>query len=121
MFINDTGCCAVMEIINLKFGGSPHSIMKRLDEEFYYDEIVKHEIPSFIIFTGVVGYTNSKVKPKYGPDFKKFILKNKLGTVTETQAAPNRVNHPSHLVKVWVWTPAPMNLKKWWRLSGGDK
>ena len=69
---------------------------------------------AFYIFTGVVGYTKSKGKPRYGPEFANFISEHKLGTVTEAPARVNRTNHPTHLVKVWVWSPNYRKLKAWY-------
>jgi hypothetical protein len=50
----------------------------------------------------------------YGGKFEKFILANDLGPVTGSELRPNRLNHPNHIDKMWVWCPDFERLKAWW-------
>lgn len=72
----------------------------------------------FYTFTGVVKHTRGgqpTQNGQYAPNFAKYIIKHKLGSVVESRPAANRCNHPDHIVKVYVWHPNERNLRKWWR------
>lgn len=73
-------------------------------------------VPGHILFTGVVAYTGDegRDRPTYGQKFAAFITKHGLGEVTEGPEAPNRINHPGHIVKVWTWAPNPTRLNAYW-------
>jgi hypothetical protein len=51
----------------------------------------------------------------YGPRFAAYICKHRLGTVIVGGTAPNRINHPTHVIRLWVWTPNPDRIKAWWK------
>jgi len=74
------------------------------------------------IFAGVINLTGDLERERkspgcadltYGPKFAAFIKRNKLGTLASSLPEINRINHPEHTVKVWVWTPDPDALAKW--------
>lgn len=131
MEIENTQCCAVSEISDLSYHDNAKDAMLAFCGEhvsnygdYYYDERPPRSnsiLPSaFYIFTGVVKYKGGEAAAhrhhyNYGKAFKAFILKNKLGAVTESQARPNRVNHPNHVVQVWVWSPNKIALNRWWK------
>jgi len=50
---------------------------------------------------------------KYGSTFAKFIKDNKLGKVTVSPGRPNYLNHPTHVVKVYIWAPDREALVNW--------
>ena len=111
--VNGMGCCAVREIEYLSDYDTPEEAMGRIvDEEF-------GNLPAFYVFTGVVGYTNSKRREVYGTKFRDFIDKNRLGAVTESPARHNP-NHPTHKVRVWVWAVNHKAVTKWLK-KHGDK
>jgi hypothetical protein len=134
MEIHETACCALMEMAHISdHEGDAEEVMKEMCEQLdpelgspidsYNDGPPKGitlVIPGHMIFTAVVGYTTNDdeegygVKPSYGPNLAKFIKKNKLGAVVESPIQVNRVNHPTHKVRVYVWTPNAKNLQKWW-------
>ena len=109
MLIEETTCCAVKEIDGLSEYTNAKDAMLDACEELGIYNYPKYT-PGFVIFTGVVNRGQ-----RYGQNFKAFILRNKLGSVAESPAAPNRINHPSHLVKVWVWQPDPTRLQHWYK------
>jgi hypothetical protein len=74
-----------------------------------------YPFPGTIIFTGVIAYKGTGVKPTYGQRFARFITRNKLGTVVGGKPAYNRINHPSHLVRTWVWNPDQRALEEWFK------
>lgn len=120
MNLGYTQCCAVREIANLSGHPSALDAMKAFCKQIWdpaYNGNPTSKLHGHFIFTGVVKHTDgSKITRdgKYGPEFAAYIKKHSLGDVVESKAASNRVNHPSHLVKVWVWSPHPVNLKKWY-------
>jgi len=77
-----------------------------------------NEIYSHYIFHGVVKYREGSLPDhRYsdtaGTSLARFIRMKKLGKVVGSQPEWNRVNHKDHMVRVWVWTPNPDALKKW--------
>jgi hypothetical protein len=132
MHINDTGCCAMKEICGLE---DTPTTEQRLDDvcsmiasDYCHgdDKLHASSVSGFYVFTGVVAsdyaYHMGK-KPTYGQEFAAYITRNGLGTVTASVAARNRVNHPDHKVKVWVWAPNAKKLAAWYnrRLQASKK
>lgn len=126
----ETACCALAELDGLAYGGDAHEQMMDFCEQVMYQEDYDYvtgtykrmwsqdTIGNHYIFTAVVKYvkeSKGQKSPKYGPQFKAFILKNKLGTVVEGAAKPNRLNHPDHIVKAYIWNPHITNLKAWYK------
>lgn len=144
MELLETSCCAVREIDGLSDHLKAEEAMEefcfliiRDDDEYYagddgyYDTMGRwrrpartpqppFKTPGLIIFTGVVGDTNPKVKGNftYGPNFKAYILKHKLGMVVESPLTTNRLNHPTHQIKAWMWRPNQKALNAWYALHG---
>ncbi len=123
MEIEQTQCCAVDEICHLSYSNNAKDAMKDFCDYlcgYEEEENEKLDPAAFYTFTGVVKFKGTECARNrgyynYGKAFKAFILRNKLGMVTESQARPNRINHPNHVVKVWVWSPNATALNKWWR------
>lgn len=116
--INETSCCAVNEIHGLSGYRDPKKAMLAFCEERqdYGNPGNIRDPGGLITFTAVVKYKNSKKPgPSYGPDFATFIKENDLGEVAESPMAYNRINHPTHGVKLWAWAPDLKNLKKWYK------
>lgn len=45
----------------------------------------------------------------------RYIRDNGLGNIVRTsEAQPNKLNHPTHMLRVYVWTPDLDALKKWY-------
>lgn len=133
MHINYMGACMWREICAL----SQHSSAKLAMIEFCKLNREQKEGPApdylqtkgisirlsanLYAFTGVVGYKrtispyeNVKTKPKYGPNFAKFIEENELGRLIETWDGLINKNHLNHKVKIWLWNPDHAALSKWW-------
>lgn len=116
MIIRDMSCCAVQEIAGLSHtGGDSHAAMRdfckiELDRSF-------RGLYTMYIFTGVLEHTCGEPiygGPDYGPNFAKFIKEHGLGEVVAGKPEFNRVNHPTHLVQGWIWTPDVEAVKAWW-------
>lgn len=130
MNIESTSCCAVEDINDLSSHNTPELAMREFclglevekDYNYYRSKKVLSQPAGFYIFTGVVRHSKGSGTPrqngKYAPNFAAYILKHKLGSVVETTAHPNRVNHPDHWIKVYVWHPNETNLRKWWKKNG---
>lgn len=140
----NNACCAVEDIHNLADSASAESAMRDFVQEHisasggyysYYNRCttpseLEVEIPGHVIFTEVVGFQTAAGKkrvrrayePKtngYGKKFAAYIKRHKLGSVVASAVTKNHVNHPDHLVKVYVWTPdikavEALNKKKGW-------
>lgn len=96
--IRSTSCCGLSDIDYLK-GTKPKEAIAKIctDREL-------NDTPPFYLFSGVV-------KEKYGENFKKYILKNKLGKIIET---PTRINPNSdNRIKAWVWSVNNKEIKRW--------
>lgn len=123
MDINGTSCCALEELENISDMGSPEEILEEIcgrayEKDFYgfYDDEKVLKSSAFYVFTGVVGYRDGEnLDVDYGPNLAKFIENHGLGVVVESPARYNRVNEPTHRVKVWVWAPSDRKLKAWWK------
>ncbi len=133
MLLRATNCCALTEIADLSHHPDPKTAMKafclqyaqeaRYDyntNRYIYNQVGKLNegtVSGLYLFTGVVKHTDG-TKPyangKYGPAFASFIRKNKLGKVAVSTGSPNRVNHPTHVVKAWVWVPDVKTLSSWY-------
>ena len=124
MYLEETGCCAVQEIVHLKEHKTSEDAMKAFCEVtlLYRDYdwnpgvyntsyFSRAKLHGHYTFTGVVGYKTTKVKPKYAPNFAAFIKKHQLGAVVAGKPGFNRTNHPTHLVQIYVWTPNQVKVK----------
>jgi uncharacterized HAD superfamily protein len=64
-----------------------------------------------------VGHTDGTT-PQNGPyaqNFAAYIIAKKLGTVVAGAEAPNRINHPTHVVRMYSWAPDVEALKRWYQ------
>lgn len=124
MELEHTQCCAVEEIADLSYHSTPEEAMTEFIEAIKEasddrcdsnDPLLSMEVPGLITFTGVVRcrHKDRDCKTGYGEAFAAFIRKNRLGTVTASAMRPNRINHPEHTVRLWVWAPSPRNLVRW--------
>lgn len=127
MELNDTACCAVMEMSHIADNEGPEEVIREVCENVwgdpYYDPEwddppSENKPQAFYTFTGVVGYRKGSDDEgddtEYAPKLAAYIRKNDLGIVTESPTRYNRTNHPDHRVKVYVWAPSARGLRKWW-------
>ncbi len=132
MELQETRCCAVLEIDGLSDHSSPEDAMKSVCERLQEmeednrgwgedDDKPKSLIPpGFIIFTGVVKCEKGAhrgCQTGYGEKFEALIRKERLGLVSGSCVRTNRINHPEHQVKVWTWAPSVKGLNRWWKLK----
>jgi hypothetical protein len=95
-------CCGIKELIDIDdYRTEPEQIIEDVCEEYYIHE---HRC-AFYIFSDI----QDKVA---GKNLRKYILKNKLGTIT---MSPIRVNPNSdNSLRVYIWTISRANLRKYW-------
>lgn len=130
-------CCAVVEMGDIQYFKTPTSALKALCKASapatsrwgeYNDDtadwIPGLQLSSFYTFSGIEevkgGNVNRRGVPVgYASKLAAFIRENRLGTVAASPARTNRLNHPTHVVKVFLWTPAKRNLEAWYKKHGG--
>lgn len=123
LLIKHTACCAVDEIFQLSHHTTAKDAMKafckRVYEEHAGTMLGRPKITQALyLFTGVIRHTDGS-KPEtnftYGPEFAQFIKDNGLGKVRASFSAANRLNHPTHVVKAWLWRSNEKAVKTWWK------
>lgn len=130
MEICHTQCCALKEIHELNdYEGQPELALKRVCDAMVEDELDNGEdisalpVPGHVLFTAVVGYAKGDEdypkKPTYGPEFESYLKKHRLGTVVRSAIQANLINHPTHKVRCYIWTPHRARLRAWWKENGG--
>jgi len=97
--IERTNCCGFKEIDNL-CDGTAEQNLKETCEQFFNDD----NDAAFLFFTGVS-------KEGYGQKFKKLILKEKLGEITETKAKRNP--NSGNKIKAWIWAVNKTKFKQY--------
>ena len=124
MNVTTTQCCAAMEMYGMGTLDDPKAHLLSVCQQIYPDQSrygmadLQGQPHAHYVFHGVVKYKDG-TKPDYRysatapTNLARYIRLNKLGKVRGSAAEWNRRNHPDHLVRVWVWTPDPENLKKW--------
>lgn len=132
-------CCAVAEIYDLNghLGDSKAAMLDLCEHQSNKPFSTEKEFSSLYIFSGVERFLKKPEKPrrgappwevqdwevmcrqKYASKFAKFIRENKLGRLVSLPAAPNTLNHPKHMVKVWLWAPDKKALLKWYQANKG--
>jgi len=130
MRLVNTSCCAMEEISDLRDNaGRPHKTVKQLCEEFWgpptksiwgcRQEIRPESVPAFIIFSGVEHCDKDGdddiVDTGYAQELADYINENNLGIVTRSVKRKNRVNHPDHTVRIYIWAPSPKGLIEWYK------
>lgn len=59
-------------------------------------------------------------RKNYGVNFAKFLVNQKLGSVVcATKPSPNPNYNNGHKILMWIWTPNPKAVWKWWQANGG--
>ncbi len=117
------GCCGIDEVIGVIEYDQPKSVLNQLCYSIagdrYNTRTNKYEMAihpqAHYIFTGVVAYKGRGRTPTYCQNLKSYILRNKLGAVTESGMAPNRNNHPTHLLRAYIFTPNVKALSAWYK------
>lgn len=129
-----SGCCCINEIFGLQYHKNDAKaamleFCQAKDQKKVYGYGEDGAIMSLYghyIFSAVVkddhndGKGDNNTAPygfTYGDTFAKFIRDEGLGTVAESEPARNRVNHPNHHVKVYVWQPDLEGLQKWYKAN----
>lgn len=118
-FSGGTACCAIDEITGLEHDKTPEKALKGLFARYLrYGQYPEKNIDAFYIFSGVVKYEDpkedwDKTGIKYAQNLAELIKREKLGRIATLPAEWNRVNHPDHKVKVYLWRPDPIRLIAW--------
>ena len=138
---NSESCCAVKEIYDLRDhdGDSSKAMLEFCCLQRIYGGDGELSLASFYLFSGVERFIGNPypkpegkskwqidewkdlIKKRYASKFAKFIRENKLGRVVTLPGAPNRLNHPKHIVKVFLWTPNVEALTKWYQQHHSSK
>lgn len=127
MEINQMGCCAFNEIVDLSDNYSAANAMRDFCSdviEEQYDtrrNLVKEVLNpgAFYIFTAIVK-SNDRTAGTYGHNFADLIRKNKLGKLKLTMKRLNRKNEPGHQIQGWIWAPSKKALTAWWAKNRGS-
>jgi hypothetical protein len=101
---------------------------KIVSQRNYYTKANHLQMAAFYVFTGVVACNGDEEDDDYleedtldyGPEFAAYIKEHNLGALIETPGRWNRLNHPTHKVKVWVWAPSETSLTAWYNSHGGN-
>jgi hypothetical protein len=131
--INNMKSCAVQEIHRLEnYNHDPKGAMISFCEQQLYSasglkwqgfSTKPNQIFGAYVFNAPIYGSSPRDNTKppqppygesYGDQFADFITNNKLGTVVATPVTWNRVFHPDHGNKVWVWCPDQDALKAWY-------
>lgn len=60
-------------------------------------------------------------RPKYGEHFAAYLVNQKLGSVSQAAKVAKNPNYDrGHSIKMWIWTPDPKAVWKWWKENGGE-
>lgn len=124
MHITSTQCCALREIFNLHTDKDAKAAMISFCEKItQYDyntpkQMHRKAVWGMYLFTGEVARTDGTTPNEgfnYATGFAAFIRRNKLGKVSGSYKALNHVNHPTHIVRAWIWVPDTTRLNAWWK------
>jgi hypothetical protein len=103
MEINQLECCGIQEL-----NGIRHTSPTELIEDLYQDDhTMRHA--GIVLFTGA-GPTKRKVG--YAEALYKFIIKNRLGTIT--RQAPVRNRNTQNYVSLYIWATNKEAIEKWY-------
>jgi hypothetical protein len=117
MRIIATGCCAVLELVDISTCTDPYEVLTHAE----FHQLVEYDHKPFIIFTEVtqrrgrdhVSREGIYVKDTlYGARLADYILDNKFGTVMKSEERRNRTGND---VRVWIWCPDYNVYRKWFR------
>ena len=122
------GSCAVAGIQGIGDYKSPEEVLKllcqqelgKIDGKF---KVEYSKLTTYYIFcagpevksTEKGGSHHSKDHwPKYGTEFAKFLVDNKLGEVVTVGPKFNAKHHPTTTAQVWAWSPDQKAVEEWW-------
>lgn len=122
-------CCGVKEIAYLCHDKDPKDSLYKLlvgwvpgtpvnniaDSLKFHEKTTEPKKVYQFIFTQARGTTLYK-RRHYGDQFAEFILKNKLGKLVKSAKSLHNPNYSrGHQIDVWIWSPNPKALWKWWQ------
>jgi hypothetical protein len=121
-------CCGLREIADLRFDSDAKASLvsilsgyKPPDQKWFSDHgnLLFHRRKRALKRLGQFIFTqsgNTIIRGnRYGENFEEFIVTNGLGKVVRSaEAAPNHNYSKGHMIDVWIWTPDPKALWKWW-------
>lgn len=135
--IHDTNCCCLKEIHGIASMPDGASIVEAVCVRYTKAhngygsgrlckgyEFMSSRVPGLIFFTGVISHKDhSEIEgtSQIGDILAEFIRANKFGKVVDGATGYNRVNHPSHLVKIWTWETDAEALRVWYEASDAYK
>lgn len=105
------------EIAHLS-GATALANMKQFCKESFNNRLSSDPTKNFYCFyffsEAVYKSPDMKRYSGYGYAFADLIRSEKLGDLIETEEVVNVAFHPDHSNKMWVWTPNPAEVYKWY-------
>jgi hypothetical protein len=121
--LSQSQCCGVKEITQIQQSkNSKEALQTILAANGTGFQFTARKVPpkrmGQVWFTQVDNGT--RTRKNYGVNFAKFLINQKLGTVVAcTKPAPNPNYDSRHQIRMWIWTPSPARVWKWWQANGG--
>lgn len=120
--INEMSCCAFQEIDGVEDYDDPKDFLLDLCREIWPERRVTYgekNMPSaFYVFTGVIKVKRGNLSSTGMVErVAEYIKKHKLGALSKGPSRVNRINHPDHTVRGYIWAPSEDKLWKWWRAN----
>lgn len=107
MYVRETGCCGVLELVDISTIIKPEDVVKKTLEEMVHLTRTFSRRKPFIYFTSVVKRAiedhASDRKDDYGLALAAHIEEHQLGEVVST--LPERANFSGNVIKMWLWVP----------------
>ena len=132
MQLRSTACCGLIEMYGMGTVDDPKAHLLSVCKSWWPAPQMPNMAHRWMIatvhgqymFHGVVKYTGSKdgrYSETAAENLAKYIRRHKLGTVVGSKPAANRVNHPDHILRVFVWNPDVDAMKAWYQKNCPDK
>lgn len=123
--LNHVACCGVKEIANLQLSKNSMEAMKAIlnGPQVGFQFSNRKRAPKRLgqLFFTQADQTGENHRKNYGYHFADYIRNQKLGVVVEAAKLAPNPNYPrGHQIKIWIWTPDPKALWKWWKKNGGQ-
>lgn len=116
------GSCAIMSLEKIGSCSGPVEVLTTLCEselgKLHKFRDTYGTLACFFVFSAgpeVKGFGHSKSHwLRYGTEFAKYLVDNKLGEVVTLGPKRNLKHHPKTTAQIWVWSPDQKAVEKWW-------
>lgn len=111
MRITNTGCCGVLELVDISTASGPAEVIDFVAKNHvHFKTMAEGRFRPYATFTGVIQRHardhvdgTGKRPDDYGTALADYITLNNLGTVID--AVPPQINWTGNHIKLWVWIP----------------